>query len=318
MAEVPLLVMTHVARRFGRARAVEDASLALPRGATVGVVGESGSGKSTLARLATGLLAPDAGEILYAGQPMRSRPGLLRGFLVRPPRRRIAMVFQDPASSLDPRWSIGRAISEPIISYGLRYGRVGVKDRAIELMATVGLPQQLVDRRPDQLSLGQAQRAAVARALAGEPELLVCDEATSALDLSVQAQVLNTLRDAQDRDGLSMLFITHDIGVARHMSDLIAVMLRGRVVEFALAADVFARPLHPYTRLLLESVPDLAAPPAEIRAGAIEPVPPPAAPGLCAFAPRCPLALPRCRVAPPPLVDVDGAAVACHAVAATA
>jgi peptide/nickel transport system ATP-binding protein len=190
-----------------------------------------------------------------------------------------------------------------------------VKDRAIELMAAVGLSERLVDRRPGELSLGQAQRAAVARALAGEPELLVADEATSSLDLSVQAQVLNALRDAQDRDGLTMLFISHDIGVVRHMADLVAVMLRGRVVEFALAEDVFSRPLHPYTRRLLESVPDLSAPRAAMIPAPAEMVPRAAAAGLCAFEPFCELAMERCRREAPPLLDVDGAAVACHAAA---
>jgi peptide/nickel transport system ATP-binding protein len=311
--------MTNVARRFGRVSAVEDASLALPRGSTVGVLGESGSGKSTLARLATGLLRPDRGVILYDGVPLHPPGGLLSSLLAPPPPvRRIAMVFQDPASSLDPRWSIGRSIAEPIVAYGLRVGKVGVKDRAIELMAAVGLSERLVDRRPGELSLGQAQRAAVARALAGEPELLVADEATSSLDLSVQAQVLNALRDAQDRDGLTMLFISHDIGVVRHMADLVAVMLRGRVVEFALAEDVFSRPLHPYTRRLLGSVPDLSAPRAAMIPAPAEMVTRPVAPGLCAFEPFCELAMERCRREAPPLVDVDGAAVACHAVATTA
>jgi peptide/nickel transport system ATP-binding protein len=318
-AEPPLLVMTQVARRFGSVRAVEDASLAVLRGTTLGVLGESGSGKSTLARLATGLVRQDAGEILYDGAPMYPPGGLLPRLLAPPPpRRRVAMVFQDAAGSLDPRWGIGRSISEPIVAFGLRTGRVGVRDRAIQLMATVGLPEQLTDRRPHELSLGQLQRAAVARALAGEPELLVCDEPTSALDISVQAQVLNALREAQGRTRLSMLFISHDIGVVRHMADLLAVMLRGRVVEFGLAADVFARPRHPYTRLLLASEPDLATlrphgkPPA-----APEPLPP-VAPGLCAFQPRCKQAVARCAAERPPLVDVDGVAVACHAVAASA
>ncbi len=313
MPEPPVLTMSHVARRFGAARAVVDASLAVPPGATVGVVGESGCGKSTLARLAAGLLRPDAGDILFEGAPMWAAQGPFAP--ARPPRR-IAMVFQDPAGSLDPRWSIGRSIAEPIAALGLRTGKAGIRDRAIQMLAAVGLPGQLIDRRPRDLSLGQAQRAAVARALAGEPALLIADEPTSALDISVQAQVLNTLREALERTRMSLLFISHDIGVVRHMADLVAVMLGGRVVEFGLAGDVFLRPLHPYTRLLLGSVADVsgsrpafeALRPAEARR--------PAAPGLCAFLPRCRGALARCATDPPPLVDADGRAVACHAVAA--
>ena len=319
MVEASLLVMQQVARRFGRVRAVEDASLAVLRGSTLGVLGESGSGKSTLARMAAGLLRPDAGDILYDGAPMHPRLGLLQElFAPPPPVRRIAMVFQDAAGSLDPRWSVGRSIAEPIVAFGLRTGRVGVRDRAIQIMATVGLPEQLTDRRPHELSLGQIQRVAVARALAGEPELLICDEPTSALDISVQGQVLNALREAQERTRLGMLFISHDIAVVRHMADLLAVMLRGRVVEFGLAEDVFSHPQHPYTRMLLDSEADLSAPrPSALPANSLEPLLSRVAPGLCAFEPRCKLASPRCRAAPPPLVDVDGVAVACHAVAAT-
>jgi peptide/nickel transport system ATP-binding protein len=318
MVDAPLLVMTNVARRFGRVRAVEDASLALLRGSTVGVLGERDSGKSTLARLAAGLLRPDSGEILYAGAEMHPRPGLIQGLLApKPPHRRIAMVFQHAADSFDPRWSIGRGISEPIVAYRLRTGKVGIKDRAIQMMAVVGLPEQLVDLRPDELTAAQLQRAAVARALAAEPEFLVCDEPTSALDLSMQAVVLNALREAQTRSRIGMLIVSPDIGTIRHMSDLVAVMLRGRVVEFGLADDIFSRPRHPYTQALLDSLPALSAPRAAARTGPTDPVPPPAAPGLCAFAPRCTVALPRCLTDPPPLVDVDGVAVACHAVAAT-
>jgi len=313
VAERPLLVMASVARRFGRVRAVEDASLALLRGTTVGVLGESGSGKSTLARLAAGLLRPDAGDILYDGTDMHARTGL---FARPPPHRRIAMVFQDAAASFDPRWSIGRGISEPIVAYRLRTGKVGVKDRAIQTMAMVGLPEQLVDLRPDELTPSQIQRAAVARALAAEPELLICDEPTRALDLSMQALVLNALREAQARSRIGMLIASPDPGTIRQMSDLVAVMLRGRVVEFGLADDVFSRPRHPYAQALLDALPALSAPRPAARTGPTDPVPPPAASGLCAFAPRCPVALARCRTDPPPLADADGVAVACHAVAA--
>jgi peptide/nickel transport system ATP-binding protein len=250
MAEPPKLAMHHVTCRFGRVRAVDDVSLAIPRGATLGLLGESGCGKSTLARLATGLLAPDAGELLYDGAPLRRRGG-------GPPR--IAMVFQDALGSLDPRWSIGRSIAEPVLSLRLRAGGAAARARAVETMAAVGLPEELIGRRPHELSLGQTQRAALARALAGEPEFLVCDEPTSALDVSVQAQVLNALRAARERTGLTMLFISHDLGVVRHMADLVAVMQRGRIVEFGPADEIFARPTHPYTRRLLETTRDPVA-----------------------------------------------------------
>jgi peptide/nickel transport system ATP-binding protein len=314
MDESPLLVMTHVARRFGSVRAVEDASLAILRGTTVGLLGESGCGKSTLARLATGLLAPHAGELLYNGAPLR--PSLFSGLLAKPPPpRRIAMVFQDALGSLDPRWSIGRSISEPIASFKLRTGKTGVRDRAIQMMGSVGLSERLVERRPHELSLGQVQRAAVARALAGEPEFLVCDEPTSALDVSVQAQILNLMRDLQRRLGLTYLFISHNLAVVRHMSDRLGVMYLGRIVELGDAETIFRRPLHPYTRLLLDAIPDLdhigrARTP--VGGDVPSPIAPP--PG-CAFHPRCPLANDRCRVEAPALLDADEAQVACHAVA---
>jgi peptide/nickel transport system ATP-binding protein len=228
------------------------------------------------------------------------------------------MVFQSAAASFDPHWSIGRAISEPIVAYRLRTGKVGIKDCAIQTMAVVGLPEQLVDRRPGEVTDAQLQCASVARALVGEPELLICDEPTAALDITMQAVVLNALREAQARARIGMLIASRDIGLIRHMSDLVAVMLRGRVVEFGLAADVFATPRHPYTQALFDSLPALSAPRASVRTGPTDPLPPLPAAGLCAFGPRCPMALPRCRTEPPPLVDVGGVAVACHALAAAA
>jgi peptide/nickel transport system ATP-binding protein len=212
-----------VSRRFGAVRALDNVSLALPRGATLAVVGESGSGKSTLARLAAGLLAPDSGSVV--------RPG------------RIAMVFQDPAGSLDPRWTAARSIAEPLRG-------AGVATRVAELLTAVGLPEGVAARRPAQLSLGQAQRVAIARALAAEPDLLICDEPTSALDVSVQAQVLNLLRDLQVDLGLSILLVSHDLGVVRYMADHVAVLLGGRLVETGPADAVLNAPRHAYTRQL--------------------------------------------------------------------
>ncbi len=229
----PLLVLDHVSRGFaGAPRAVDDVSLALPAGATLAVVGESGSGKSTLARLAAGLLRPQSGSVRFAAG-----------------RHRVAMVFQDPAGSLDPRWPVGASIAEPLRALGRR--RDGHAARVAALLEQVGLPPAVAARRPDRFSLGQVQRIAIARALAGEPDFLVCDEPTSALDVSVQAQVLNLLRALQRRLGLTMLFISHDPGVVRFMADTVAVMQHGRIVEAGAAAEVFARPAHAVTRRLL-------------------------------------------------------------------
>ena len=225
------LAMQGVSRRFGAVRAVADVSLSVAPGTTLALVGESGSGKSTLARLAAGLLAPDAG-------------------MVRCGARRLAMVFQDPAGSLDPRWTAADSIAEPLLVLRLRRG-AAVGERVAELLAAVGLPAEAGRRRPKQFSIGQVQRISIARALAAEPDFLVCDEPTSALDVSVQAQVLNLLRAAQARLGLAMLLVSHDLGVVRFMADRVAVLHHGRVVEEAAADTLFAAPQHPYTRQLL-------------------------------------------------------------------
>ncbi len=246
MAEPPLFAMGGVSHRYGAgAAALADISLAIPRGATLAVVGPSGSGKSTLARLATGLLAPLAGEIRFAGAalPRRAWP--------RAVRRRINMVFQSPAGSLDPRWPAGRSIAEPIRAFRLRADRAGVAERVAALLAAVGLPADAAARPPSTFSLGQVQRLAIARALASEPDFLVCDEPTSALDVSVQAQVLNLLRDLQARLGLTLLFISHDPGVVRFMADFVAVLDAGRIVESGPAEALFARPQQAATRRLL-------------------------------------------------------------------
>jgi peptide/nickel transport system ATP-binding protein len=306
VAEVPLLTMAGVARSFGRVRAVEDASLAILRGATLALVGDSGSGKSTLGRLAVGLLRPDAGTILFDGVPLdgRSPPAATR--------RRIAMVFQDPADSLDPRWTVGASIAEPILAFRLREGRAAIANRVMELLASVGMPLDVAGRLPRAFDRGQLLRVAIARAVAGEPDFLVCDEPTGLLDASLQAQVLNLLRDLQARLGLTMLFISNDLGAARHMADLVAVMLRGRLVEFGVADEVLPRPLHPYTRQLVEAAFDLAG--AAANGGAPVDLPPPLAETGCAFHSRCGLATQRCRVEAPPLLQAGTVAVACHAV----
>ncbi len=297
MTDRALLVLEDVSRRFGKVPAVSGVSLAVPRGATLALLGESGSGKSTVARIALGLLPPDSGQVLFDGEP------LIAGKVTLGKRRRMSMVFQDAQASLNPRRTIGNSIAEPVIFFNLHRRRESIDARVRELLHLVGLSGELASRRPLELSFGQAQRAAIARALACEPDLLVCDEPTSALDVSVQAQVLNLLRDLQAHLGLTMLLISHDIGVVRHMADLVAVLHRGRLVEFGTAEAVFARPRHPYTREAFAVVPDLPLA-----------APDDAAPAGCPYRARCPMAMERCTREAPELLFAGGVAVACHAV----
>ena len=287
-------------------RAVENVTFEIERARTFGLVGESGSGKTTVARMVVGLLAPTAGSVRIGGvsftdpRDAAARQGL---------RRRIHMVFQDPYASLNPRWRIERIIAEPIRAFGLAHSSEAVAERVDELLGLVGLHPGDRYRFPHEFSGGQRQRVAIARALASSAELIVCDEPTSALDVSVQAQILNLMRDLQDRFDLTYLLISHDLAVVRHMADRIAVMYLGRVVEIGDGRELFRAPRHPYTRMLLEAVPDVATrgrPDAEIAGEIPSPIDPP--PG-CAFHPRCPLAFDRCRREVPPLVD----GVACHA-----
>ncbi|MCD0505434.1 ATP-binding cassette domain-containing protein [Bordetella petrii] len=230
-------------------RAVDHVSLAVRRGETLAVVGESGSGKSTLARILLGLDDPDQGRIVLGGQPVGELASQARARLVQP-------VFQDPYSSLNPRRAVGDIVARPL---ELHRNLAAAERRAqvARMLDRVGLPQRVINSFPGQLSGGQRQRVAIARALILRPQLLLCDEPTSALDVSVQAQILNLLQDLQEEFGLSMLFITHDIGVVRQIADRVAVMRAGRIVEEGEAATVLARPSHEYTALLLDSVPTL-------------------------------------------------------------
>ena len=287
--------------------AVKDVTFAIERAETFGLVGESGSGKTTVARMVVGLLPPTAGSVRIDGVSITD-PGdaAARQRL----RRRIHMVFQDPYASLNPRWRIERIIAEPIRAFGLARSNEEVADRVDELLSLVGLHSGDRFRFPHEFSGGQRQRVAIARALASSAEFIVCDEPTSALDVSVQAQILNLMRDLQDRFDLTYLLISHDLAVVRHMADRIAVMYLGRVVEIGDGRTLFRSPRHPYTRLLLAAVPDVSTrgrPEAEIAGEIPSPIDPP--PG-CAFHPRCPLAYERCRREVPPLLD----GVACHAV----
>ncbi len=328
MSSPPLVEVEGLARRFDVSRpwlarllareprrflhAVAGVDFAIPRGTTLALVGESGCGKSTVARLLVGLLRPTAGTIRFDGRTIDWRAGRRS---LAPVRRRMQMIFQDPYASLNPRWRVGDIVAEPLRAFGLVRGRAALRDRVAELLVQVGLSPADGARFPHEFSGGQRQRISIARALASRPEFLVCDEPTSALDVSVQAQILNLMKDLQERLGLTYLLITHNLAVVSVMADQVGVMYLGRIVELAPAEELFARPRHPYTRLLLDTVPDL-----EMRrrdrapvAGEVpSPIDPP--PG-CAFHPRCPWAFARCEVERPLPVTVGAARVACHAVA---
>ena len=289
--------------------AVDSVDFSINAGETYALVGESGSGKSTIAKMTVGLLPPSAGKVTIGGIDVwgeKSRD------VQRRMRRTIQMIFQDPFASLNPRWRVQAIIEEPIKAFGL----VGdAKDRAArvgELLSLVGLDPRDGQKFPHEFSGGQRQRIAIARALASNPEFIVCDEPTSALDVSVQAQVLNLLRELQERLGLTYLFISHNLAVVRHMAARVGVLYLGRLVEEAPARELFADPKHPYTRTLLDAVPDIEMEGKERLAVAGEipnPVNPP--PG-CHFHPRCPFVMPHCRTDAPPLYRVGNSNVLCH------
>ena len=289
-------------------RAVDEVSFAIPVGTTLSLVGESGCGKSTVARLAVGLYPPSSGSILFEGQSLsaaRAQPAL---------RRRMNMIFQDPYASLNPRWLVQDIVAEPIRAFRLLRDRAAIRERVAALLTQVGLSAKDGEKYPHEFSGGQRQRISIARALSSEPEFLVADEPTSALDVSVQAQILNLMRDLQQRMRLTYLFISHNLAVVRHMSDQLGVMYLGRIVEIGPGESVFGRPLHPYTRLLLDAIPDLAMTGRErVPVGGEVPSPIAPPPG-CAFHPRCPLVNERCRVERPGFTAVDAVLVACHAV----
>ncbi|MBN8188103.1 ABC transporter ATP-binding protein [Salipiger thiooxidans] len=313
------LVRIYEAREglFGKVtpvRAVDGVSLAVRPGETLGIVGESGSGKSTLGRMLLGVDPAQGGEVRFDGAPMPER----RTPAWRAVRARMQMVFQDPLSALDRRLTIADQIREPLDIH-----RVGTPDeradRVASLMRSVGLRPDQAGRYPHELSGGQRQRVVIARALATDPALLVCDEPVSALDVSIQAQVVNLLRDLQETTGLAMVFISHDLKVVRNLCDRVAVMYLGRIVEEGPAEALFARPRHPYTQALVSSVP---VPGRALDSRIIlqgEPPNPAARPSGCAFHPRCPMAEPMCRGAVPGLrATAPGRASACHLVAGAA
>ncbi|WP_376087837.1 ABC transporter ATP-binding protein [Roseomonas sp. CCTCC AB2023176] len=297
------------ARQVGTVRAVDGVSFDLHRGETLALVGESGCGKSTTARLTMRLIEPTAGTIRFDGQDVTHTAGAA----LRALRRRIQIVFQDPYASLNPRLTVADTIAEPMTVHGI--GDVASrKARVAELLRLTGLRPFHASRYPHEFSGGQRQRIGVARALAVEPEVVVLDEPVSALDVSIQAQVVNLLRDLQGRLGLSYLFIAHDLAVVHHVADRVAVMYLGRIVEVAPKRDLFRDPRHPYTRALLSAIPR----PDPSRRGAVKPLggdlpSPMAIPPGCRFHNRCPLAQPVCREQDPPLRDIaPGHQSACH------
>jgi peptide/nickel transport system ATP-binding protein len=283
--------------------AVQDVSLEVKQGEVVGLVGESGCGKSTLGRLACGLHAPSSGEVRFKGEP------IVLGTGVRMP---IQMIFQDPYASLNPRMRVQDIVGEAAIFHGL-VAKAEAADFVAALLRRVGLDAALARRYPHQFSGGQRARIGIARALAVKPEFLVCDEAVAALDVSIQAQVLNLFMELRQALGLTYLFISHDLGVVRHLSDRVVVMYLGRVVESAPADELFSRPNHPYTQALLAEVPRL-----ERRKRAYEPIrgeipSPIAPPSGCHFHPRCPHAMARCKAEAPPLREIAPRRLsACH------
>jgi oligopeptide/dipeptide ABC transporter ATP-binding protein len=287
--------------------ACDQISFAMAKGETFALVGESGSGKSTAARMVVGLLPPSAGEVVIDGVSMWDKSQAKARQRLR---RRIQMIFQDPYASLDPRWKVASIVAEPIRAFGLIKGEAAVTERVGELLSLVGLHPDDGKKYPHEFSGGQRQRIAIARALASNAEFIVCDEPTSALDVSVQAQILNLMRDLQSQFGLTYLFISHNLAVVRHMAHRIGVMYLGRLVEVAPSNELFVRPRHPYTRLLLDAVPDLAMS-GRARTPVGGEIPSPITPPSgCTFHPRCPLANARCKAEAPAFVD----GVACHAV----
>lgn len=309
----PLLRLGKRRRRV--VKAVDRVDFDIKRARTFSLVGESGCGKSTLARMLVGLLRPTAGRIEFDGIDIYSASAQRSRLL----RRRWQIVFQAASASLDPHWRVRAIVAEPIKTFGLVNTARERRERVDALLRAVGLDPGDAERYPHEFSSGQRQRISIARALAGNPEFIVCDEPTSALDVSVQAQILNLLKELQASLGLTYLFISHDLAVVSYVADEIAVMYLGRLCEVATTYNLLNSPRHPYTRLLLDTTPDMGArrstPPA-MSTEALDPLGKPlrAAADCCLFHSRCPLAFDRCRRERPALRDAGSAWVACHAV----
>jgi oligopeptide transport system ATP-binding protein len=298
-------------RQVGAVRAVDGISSDVLRGETLGVVGESGCGKSTTARLLVRLLDPTSGSVTLDGVEISS----LKGRQLKEMRREMQMIFQDPFASLNPRKRIGQIVGDPLQLHGLASGRE-LRRNVQELLDRVGLSAEHYNRYPHEFSGGQRQRIGIARALALRPKLIIADEPVSALDVSIQAQIINLLDDLQDEFGLSYIFVAHDLGVVRHVSDRIAVMYLGKIVERSPAAVLYKRPIHPYSVALLSAVPipdpkaNAARTPVVLEGDVPSPVDPPSA---CRFHTRCPWATEICSEDEPPLADYgSGQAAACH------
>ncbi len=292
-------------------RAVDGVSFAIQRGETLSLVGESGCGKSTVARLICGLYEPTGGSVVFDGVDLgkvTSRSEMLHL------RRRFQMIFQDPYASLNPRWRVRDIVAEPMRSLGLVKDGTARDARVSELLTSVGLSPLDGEKYPHEFSGGQRQRISIARALSSRPEFLVCDEPTSALDVSVQAQILNLMKDLQREHGLTYLFISHNLAVVSHISTRVGVMYLGRIVEIADTKTIFERPLHPYTQMLQSAIPDITMsgkPRVPVAGEVPNPLDPP---GGCTFNPRCPYAKDKCRVERPPPAPFQGARVACHGI----
>lgn len=293
----------------GMLHAVDDVSFTLERGKTLGLVGESGCGKSTTGRTILRLVEPTSGETIFEGQDVNK----LSRSKLRHARKDMQLIFQDPYSSLDPRKTVSQLISEPLITNKILTKKEDVENRVAELMATVGLAPRLFNAYPHELDGGRRQRIGIARALAMEPKFIICDEPVSALDVSIQAQILNLLKELQEELGLSYIFITHDLSVVNHFSDDIAVMYLGKIVEKAPAEELFANPLHPYTQALLSAIPipELGAQRERIiiKGEITSPINPP---DECRFYKRCNYACDKCKSLPELKELTPGHFVACH------
>ncbi len=332
----PLLHVTHLAKSFDVSapwlnrvlerkpkailKAVDDVSFSIERGKTLALVGESGCGKSTVARLLLGLYGLTDGTVTFEGQNASKVFEAKDAKAAKTLRARMQMIFQDPYASLNPRWKVFDIVAEPLLTHDLVTGdtrqdrQAVLSQRVAALLQSVGLSLEDGVKYPHQFSGGQRQRISIARALATNPEFLICDEPTSALDVSVQAQVLNIMKDLQRERGLTYLFISHNLAVVRHVSDQVGVMYLGRLVELADTQSLFTNPRHPYTQMLLAAIPKMTRT-GEARTPVLGEVPNPLNPPTgCAFHPRCPLANARCKSERPQLVQWEGTQVACHAV----
>ena len=308
----PVMAGAVMRKQVGSVKAVDGVSFTVRRGETLGLVGESGCGKSTTGLAVLKMLDITSGQVVFEGEDITNHDRAR----MRPIRRRMQMVYQDPFGSLNPRMTVSDIVSEPFEVHGLPGGRAAHREKVAKLLDMVGLLPDMADRYPHEFSGGQRQRIGIARALALEPSLILCDEPVSALDVSIQAQVVNLFQELQERLGLTYVFIAHDLAVVRHISHRIAVMYLGRIVEIASRAELYARPLHPYTQALLAAIP---IPDPEVEAGRPQQIitgevpsamrPPPG----CRFHTRCPQAMDVCKTVDPPMREMEGGrAVACH------